>query len=138
MITGPSKTPLARKLGIKRGFSVLLRNTPKHYFSLFEDWPEEVLLLEKIGTEQIDFIQLFCTRMAELEKMLPVHQAALKKNGLLWISWPKGTSTIENDLNRDYIRDYVLKTTDLVDVKVAAIDQDWSGLKFVYRLGNRD
>lgn len=105
MNAGYSKTPLGRKLGVKKGFRVLLHNTPKHYFDLFEDWPEEVQLLNKIGR--------------------------------IWISWPKGTSKIETDLNKDLIRDYVLRTTGLVDVKVAAIDQDWSGLKFVYRLENR-
>ena len=137
MLSGYSKTPLGRKLGIKRGFKVLLHNAPKHYCELFEDWPEEVVILNKTGSGKIDFIHLFCTEMEVLEKILPEYQVALKKNGLIWISWPKGASKIETDLNRDIIRSYVLKTTGLVDVKVAAIDQDWSGLKFVYRLENR-
>ncbi len=134
---GYSKTPLGRKLGIKEGFRAMLYNPPKHYFDLFADWPDDVELVEKARTEQIDFMQFFCTRMTELEKVLGNYKDSLKKNGLLWISWPKGTSKIETDLNRDIIRDYILKTTGLVDVKVAAIDQDWSGLKFVYRLENR-
>lgn len=134
---GYSKTPLGRKLGIKAGFKMLLYKAPEHYFDLFEDWPEDVVILDKGKTEEINFIQLFYTEMEDLEKTLPVYQAALKKDGLIWISWPKGASKIKTDLNRDLIRSYVLQTTGLVDVKVAAIDKDWSALKFVYRLENR-
>ncbi|WP_236262849.1 hypothetical protein [Aggregatimonas sangjinii] len=86
---------------------------------------------------EIDFIQFFCTRIIELETTLHDYLRKMKKTGLLWISWPKGASKIKTDLNRDIIRSFVLKTTGLVDVKVAAVDEDWSGLKFVYRLENR-
>ena len=134
---GYSKTPLVRKLGINKGFKVVLHNPPMYYFNLFEKWPDEVEILKVKGPGQVDFLHLFYTRMSELERTFPDYQVALKKNGLIWISWPKGASKIETDLNRDLIRDYVLKTTGLVDVKVAAIDRDWSGLKFVYRLENR-
>ena len=61
----------------------------------------------------------------------------MKKDGLLWISWPKGSSKIETNLKRGFIREHVL-SIGLVDVKVAAIDEDWSGLKFVYRLKDRN
>ena len=137
MPVGYSKTPLEKKLGIKEGFNVMLYNIPKNYFNLFVQWPKDVKLIEEAEKEQIDFIQLFCTEMAELEKVFVNYQTSLKKNGLIWISWPKGASKIETDLNRDIIREYILKTSGLVDVKVAAIDHDWSGLKFVYRLMNR-
>jgi len=137
MAAGYSKTPLGKKLGIKTGFRLLLYKAPEHYFSLFTDWPEAVRILKRSSAKRIDFIQLFCTQMKELENTLPQYQAALKKDGLLWISWPKGASKIKTDLNRDLIRSFVLKTTGLVDVKVAAIDPDWSALKFVYRLKNR-
>ena len=70
-------------------------------------------------------------------KSLKIYEKiALKKNGLFWVSWPKGSSKIKTELNRDLIREYLIKIG-LVDVKVVAIDQDWSGLKFVYRLIDR-
>lgn len=71
-----------------------------------------------------------------LETNVKKYIGALKKDGLLWISWPKGQSTIKTDLKRDWIRKHVLDLG-LVDIKVAAIDQDWSGLKFVYRTKDR-
>lgn len=137
MTSGYSKTPLHKKLGIKTGFAILLYNVPKYYFNLFETWPEDVRICDMADSEEIDFIQFFCTRMVELETTFHDYLGKMKKNGLLWISWPKGSSKLETELNRESIRDYVLRHTGLVDVKVAAIDQDWSGLKFVYRLKNR-
>ena len=60
----------------------------------------------------------------------------LKQNGILWVSWPKGSSKIETDINREIVRSIVLKSG-LVDIKVCAVDEDWSGLKFMYRLKDR-
>ncbi len=137
MEAGYSKTPLGKKLGLKEEFKILLYNRPDHYFELFQDWPKVFEILEPIQTENIDFAHLFCTKTEELEAVLPNYITPLKKNGSIWISWPKGTSKIPTDLNRDRIREHVLGTTGLVDVKVAAVDHDWSGLKFVYRLTNR-
>lgn len=137
MDAGYSKTPLGKKLGLKEGFKILLYNQPKHYFDLLHYWPNGMEVLESIQPESTDFIHLFCLEMEEFKEVVKKYIRALKKNGSVWISWPKGTSEIETDLNRDLIRDYVLKNTGLVDIKVAAVDQDWSGLKFMYRLENR-
>lgn len=136
MPAGYSKTPLAKKLGLKQDFKVLLYNMPENYFNLFTDLPTSFEMLGELNPQSADFIHLFCTWSNELKDIVLEHKRALKKDGLLWISWPKGSSKIQTDLNRDKIREYVL-SIGLVDVKVAAIDEDWSGLKFVYRLKDR-
>ena len=132
--TGYSGTPLAKKLGLKEGYKVQLYHQPKNYFELFTDLPENLNILEEQG--QADFIHLFCTTLEELAKVVDQYKPNLKKDGTLWISWPKGKSKIPTDLKRDPIREHLLEIG-LVDVKVAAIDQDWSGLKFVYRKVDR-
>ncbi len=137
MNEGYSKRPLGKKLGFKEGYKIALYNTPKHYFDILHFWPDGMEVLEELLPESVDFMHLFCTEMAELERTLALYLTALKKNGSLWVSWPKGASTIETDLNRELIRSFLLDTTGLVDIKVAAIDADWSGLKFTYRLKNR-
>ena len=136
MSSGYSQTPLAKKLGIKEGYKILLYNVPKHYFELFSDFPIEVEIVKAPKKEDIDFIHLFCTSYQELQTIAIKYKESMKKNGLLWIIWPKGKSKIQSDLKRDVIREYLLEIG-LVDVKVAAIDEDWSGLKFVYRKKDR-
>lgn len=135
MKAGYSGTPLAKKLGIKQDFKVVLYNQPENYFDLFSDLPE-IDIIEDSGIKTVDFIHLFCSSFDEFKMVLNQYKNALKKNGLMWISWPKGASKINTDLKRDLIREYLLKTG-LVDVKVASVDENWSGLKFVYRLKDR-
>lgn len=138
MITsGYTYTPLARKLGLKEGFSYLLYHEPDYYYELFGELPENLSLLNNRVMESADFIHMFLRTETELTTMVKQYQPVLKKTGSLWISWPKGSSKIKTDLKRDMIRSYVL-SIGLVDVKVAAIDEDWSGLKFVYRLKDRN
>ena len=136
MPAGYSNTTLAKKLGIKEGFAMAIINQPEHYFDLFSDFPNKTKLNTALKTNSLDFIHLFCTSRKELiEKAIPCMNA-LKKIGILWISWPKGSSKITTDLKREAIREHLLNIG-LVDVKVAAVDEDWSGLKFVYRLKDR-
>ncbi len=137
MNEGYSKRPLGKKLGFKEGYKIALYNTPKHYFDILHFWPDGMEVQEDLSPESVDFMHLFCTEMVQLKKALATYLSALKKGGALWVSWPKGTSKIETDLNRERIRSLLLDTTGLVDIKVAAIDADWSGLKFTYRLKNR-
>jgi len=134
---GYSGTPLARKLGIKEGAAVLFVNTPAHYSDLFTDFPSEVNELKKPQRGTADFIHVFCKTQECLEAEAQHLKPFLKKNGMLWVSWPKGASKIETNLNREIIRTYMLTQVGLVDIKVAAIDVDWSGLKFVYRTKDR-
>ncbi|MEM9001840.1 MAG: DUF3052 domain-containing protein [Bacteroidota bacterium] len=133
---GYSSTPLAKKLGIKEGYKILLVNAPNHYLGLFNDLPDglEFVTTEKAGT--IDFIHFFCLSHNELQERAVQLKTYLKKTGLLWVSWPKGSSKINTDLKREPIREHLLHIG-LVDVKVAAIDKNWSGLKFVYRTKDR-
>lgn len=130
-----SSTPLGRKLGLKDGFEVFFANTPDHYFMLFSDMPD-ITVMDNPKPESLDFIHLFCKTTAEFEKSALELKAYLKMTGMLWVSWPKGSSQIETDLSRDPIRNFLLKNG-LVDVKVCAVDADWSGLKFMYRIKDR-
>ncbi len=136
MASAYSKTPLAKKLGIKEDFKIILENQPASYRNLFEQLPEGLEEIDAAEKETADFIHLFCTSEKELESGLIKLKPAMKKNAILWISWPKGGSGIPTSINRDYIREYVLDNG-LVDIKVAAVDDDWSGLKFMYRLKDR-
>ena len=133
--SGYSGTPLAKKLGIKEGNTILLVNEPKHYFSLFADFPKVNRVVEP-SQETVDFIHFFETSNTRFENDILEVIPFLKKTGMLWVSWPKGKSKIETDLNRDIIRIYLLNNG-LVDVKVCAVDEDWSGLKFMYRVKDR-
>ncbi len=131
-----SNTPLAKKLGLKEGFKILLFQQPKHYFDLFSNWPDSFNILEDTSKENADFIHIFCSKRKNLEAAVNDFKPRLKKTGMLWISWPKSSSEIPTDLKREPVRSLVL-SAGLVDVKVASIDKDWSGLKFVYRVKDR-
>ena len=134
--SGYSGTPLAKKLGLKTDFTVHLMNPIKEYWDLFESIPEGIEEVHHPLEASIDFVHLFCTSMDDLLVLAVKGKAILKKTGLLWVSWPKGSSKIPTDINRDIIRTHMLGIG-LVDVKVAAINENWSGLKFVYRIKDR-
>ena len=138
MAAGYSGTPLGKKLGLKDGHTVLLHQAPKHYFELFSDLPSNLNILDIDPSKEnnVDFIHMFFTSFDDLQTQATKYVGALKKDGLLWVSWPKVQSNIQTDLKRDLIREHILKLG-LVDVKITAIDEDWSGLKFVYRTKDR-
>jgi hypothetical protein len=135
MSAGYSKRTLAEKLGIKSGARVAVLSAPAGYDATFGMLPDGITPdIELNGT--YDFVQAFARQRAALEDDFPRLKAVLNSNGALWISWPKGTSKLPTDLNENIIREIGLNNG-LVDVKVIAVDQDWSGLKFVYRLKDR-
>jgi len=136
MPSGYSDILLAKKLGIKPGHCYLLYSEPIHYFDLLGHLPNNTVRLNTIENDTVDFIHIFCTTKKELAKAVTHYKPALKKTGILWVSWPKGSSKITTDLKREPVRNYLL-SVGLVDIKVAAIDENWSGLKFVYRLKDR-
>lgn len=136
MTSGYSGTPLAKKLGLKTGMSMLVQNAPRTYEDYFLDYPEDIASPTKPKPETLDFIHIFETEFAKLGPSITCLKPLLKKNGTMWISWPKGSSKIPTDIKRDPMRELILGLG-LVDVKICAIDQDWSGLKFVYRLKDR-
>lgn len=135
MPAGYSKTPLVDKLGIKPGKRLRFVNEPAHYLELLGPLPADVTVLKSTRGE-IDFAHLFVTTKSALQRELPKLKNNLAKDGTLWISWPKGGSTIQTDLKEGIVRDVGL-AIGLVDVKICAVDQNWSGLKFVYRLKDR-
>lgn len=132
---GYSGTPLSKKLGLKDGYDVIFVNNPDHYFELFNELPEFNIVKDPT-IESVDFIHLFCKYTREFEDQSLQLKPFLKKSGMFWVSWPKGSSNIDTDLSRDPIRNFLL-ANGLVDVKVCAVDADWSGLKFMYRLKDR-
>lgn len=135
MTAGYSGTPLVQKLGIKPGFRAAILNPPDNYPETLGELPVNVLLLDP-PQPPLDFIQFFTKKRVTLEAQFPHLKSLLAKTGMLWISWPKKSSKIPSDLDENIIRETGLQNG-LVDVKVCAVDENWSGLKFVYRLKNR-
>jgi hypothetical protein len=134
-MAGYSKTPLVKKLGIKSGFRLFLLNVPENYQQILGDLPEDVVVAANLAGP-LDFIHCFVTRRDTLAAEFPRLKLSLAPAGMLWISWPKRAAKVETDLTEDVIRAIGLDNG-LVDVKVAAVDEVWSGLKFVYRLKDR-
>jgi len=124
-----------KKLGIKPGTAIVVLNSPKEYFDWISPLPENVKVKKSLSGE-VDFIHLFVTDLDTLKKFFVASKKLLKKEGMIWVSWPKKSSKMETDLDENIIRDFGLKEG-LVDVKVCAVSEVWSGLKFVFRLKDR-
>lgn len=135
-MAGYSGTPLAKKLGFKEGFRAGLVNPPKGFEKELGSLPDGVEICEVLR-KPLDLIVLFVDSQQILKKEFPKHAQKLASNGMLWISWPKKASGITTNLSENIIRDIGL-AAGLVDVKVCAVNDIWSGLKFVYRLKDRD
>ncbi len=134
MTSGYSKQPLVKKLGIKEGAKIRIINAPEYYFELLGELPKVEVLNN--NSEKADFIHLFSKSVKELEDQLFILKEEIEKDGMIWVSWYKKASKIPTDLNENIIRDTAL-SLGLVDVKVCAIDEKWSGLKIVWRKENR-
>lgn len=136
MATGYSGTPLAKKLGIKDGFKIRLVNQPDYYFDLFTDFPENIDLLNDRETRK-NFIHYFIKQTSDLQRDIIPLRDEIEINGMIWISWPKKASKVETDVTEDIIRNLAL-TNGLVDIKVCAVDEIWSGLKLVIPVKDRN
>ena len=135
MPAGYSGTPLAKKLGIKEGHAVALLGAPKGFTSELDGLPDGV----KIGTAARgtnDVIVSFHTERADLQQRVPKLLDVLDVNGGLWIAWPKKASKVPTDITEDTVREVFLPLG-LVDNKVCAITDVWSGLRVVWRKENR-
>lgn len=132
-MSGYSKTSLSKKLGIKSGFRVKLLNAPEYYLSLFTDLPSDFILNKK---GKFNFIHAFVKEKKDLLKLIRSLKKEMEEDGTIWISWPKKSSKVKSDVDENLVREAVLKNG-LVDVKVCAIDETWSGLKLVKRLKDR-
>jgi hypothetical protein len=134
-MAGYSKRSLMDKVGIKEGLRVAILDEPRNYAATLGKLPPGVKASSKLQGTQ-GFIHFFTRSSSELEQKLPTLKSGLAQDGMLWISWPKRSSGLDTDLSENIIRDCGLKNG-LVDVKVCAIDETWSGLKFVFRLRDR-
>jgi hypothetical protein len=130
---GYSGTPLIQKLGIKPGARTHFVSAPPQLPQLLGPLPPGATSSVR---GKLDFALLFAKNLSELTKSFAKLRDRLESNGMLWVSWPKKTSGVATDLTESTVREYGLNNG-LVDVKVCAIDDTWSGLKFVRRLSDR-
>ena len=129
-MAGYSGTPLAKKLGIKPATKLFTVAAPGHYDELLAPLPEGVKRVRKI--DDADVAHFFVTARARLDKELRAAVPKMKQDAAIWISWPKKSSKVETDITEDTIRAVALPLG-LVDIKVCAVDEVWSGLKLVIR-----
>jgi hypothetical protein len=134
-MAGYSGTPLVKKLGLTEGLVIFVGDPPAPYFDWMSPLPKGLNVKQKLAGE-LDFIHLFVRQVATFQKEFLKTKKHLKKTGMLWVSWPKKSSKVPTDLDENIIRDFGL-LHGLVDVKVCAVDEIWSGLKFVYRTKDR-
>jgi len=134
-MAGYSPKPLVSKLGIKPGARIVILAPPPGYARTLGPLPPGVVIAKTLRGS-FDFIQLFLTKRRELERRFAALARALAPNGMLWVSWPKKASGVPTDVTENDVRDVAL-AGGLVDVKVCAVDDTWSGLKLVRRVRDR-
>ena len=131
MAAGYSGTPQARKLGLKPGYRVRIDQAPIGWTL---DQPADLLLVDEAGPAEV--IVSFFRSAAELADRLPGLAADIYPQGALWVAWPRRAAGHRSDITENLVREYALPLG-IVDVKVAALDEDWSALRFVWRVENR-
>ena len=134
-MVGYSGTPLARKLGIKEGARVALLGAPAGFDEELAPLPDGVTVQRRLGAG-IDVAVLFVTERRELERRFPAVVKAIFPAGGFWVAWPKRASKVPTDLTEDVLREVALPQG-LVDNKVCAVTDVWSGLRLVWRKENR-
>lgn len=134
-MAGYSSTPLAKKLGIKEGSRIALVNAPKNFEKELGELPPSAAFVQRL-TNSLDIILFFVLTERALARDFARLAKKLVSNGMIWIAWPKKSSGVKTDLSFDSVQRIGLDAG-LVDVKICAIDDIWSGLKFVYRLKDR-
>jgi len=130
-MAGYSGTPLAKKLGIRDGSRMFLLNAPENYLHLVAPLPAGVQVAPQI-TNHTDIVHIFSTKKEKLSQALRTCLKRMKPDGMIWVSWPKKSSKVATDISEDTIREVALPLG-LVDIKVCAVDDVWSGLKLVIR-----
>ena len=130
-MAGYSGTPLVRKLGFREGYRIRTSRAPPDYRELVSPLPEGVLISPSIRSN-IDIWHCFANSRAELARELPRARNDISQDGMIWVSWPKKASKMATDVTEDVVRENALPLG-LVDVKVCAVDEVWSGLKLVIR-----
>jgi len=134
-MAGYSGTPLVKKLGIKPDFNIAFVNPPTNFVNQLE-LPPGVTIKSTSKSTDLDFILLFVKTRVVLTGAFAQCAQKLTSNGMLWVSWPKRASGVATDVNENVVREIGLQAG-MVDVKICAVDETWSSLKFVYRLKDR-
>jgi hypothetical protein len=135
-MSGYSGTPLPRKLGIKPDSRLLLLSAPDGFATTLGALPDNVTVSTRVTEQSADVIVLFCKDLKTYQSKFNSTRAALDESGGSWVAWPKKASGIKTDLTENIIRDLAL-AEGLVDNKVCAIDDTWSGLRLVVRVKDR-
>ncbi|MGH8825339.1 MAG: DUF3052 domain-containing protein [Jiangellaceae bacterium] len=133
-MAGYSGTPLPRKLDVKAGHRVLLDRAPEGF--VLDPLPEHATVHHRAGSRPYDVVLSFTHWRGALVHRLPVLEDRIARDGAIWVAWPKQASGVPTDVTEDVIREVALPRG-LVDVKVCAVDDVWSGLKLVIRVENR-
>ena len=131
MTAGYSGTPLSKKLGIREGHTVAVVNDPGHLAELLTPLPADVTI-RYTARGRAEIVVLFTKRRAELAKRLVPLAQKVFPDGMVWVCWPKKAAKVPTDMSEDVVRELALPEG-LVDVKVCAVDNTWSGLKIVWR-----
>lgn len=136
-MAGYSGTPLIKKLGLKAGQRACIIGAPPGFLASLDQLPADITIGARLGKPQsLDFVHFFALHFSQLQIKFAELKVALRFDGSLWISWPKKASQVKSDLDENLVRQIGLDNG-LVDVKVIAVDETWSALKFVYRLTDR-
>lgn len=130
-MTGYSNTPLYKKLGIKAGDKIYTLNAPSNYEALISPMPAGAKVLRRLSKE-IDLVHIFVQQRHALTAALSKCLPRIKQHGAIWVSWPKKSAGVQSDVTEDTVRSVALPLG-LVDIKVCAVDEVWSGLKLVIR-----
>src|SRR5436305_8841195 len=133
--SGYSGTALEKKLGIRENSRIRLINAPENYFDLFTVWPDNIEISDDPRLKK-NLIHFFTNEFSKYHALLPLLKNEIEQNGMIWVSWPKKTSKISSDVSEDLVRNYALQTG-LVDIKVCAVNEQWSALKLVIPLKHR-
>ena len=128
-MAGYSATPLSKKLGYKASFRACVKGARDHYFEIIQPLPDRVAMSNRFQKD-VDLCHFFTMSHRELTGQLPRLISCIRQNGMIWVSWPKKASKVPTDVTEDVIRSVALPLG-LVDVKVCAVDDVWSGLKLV-------
>ena len=134
-MAGYSGTPLAKKLGYKPGQQAYVDGGPDNYLQMLDPLPDNVSFMPRL-VGKLDLIHVFTTDAVTLAAKLEKYLHNLVSNGSIWVSWPKKAAKVPTDVTEDVVRALALPLG-LVDVKVCAVDETWSGLKLVIRVENR-
>jgi len=130
-MAGYSATPLSKKLGYKAGYRACVKGAPDHYHELVQPLPDNVAISNRY-LKDVDLCHFFTKSRRELANKLPDLMGIIRQDGMIWVSWPKKASKVPTDVTEDVIRSVALPLG-LVDIKVCAVDEVWSGLKLVIR-----